>query len=385
MGKVMVLLRVKKLLKTLDYTLIVTALLIIIYGLITISSATHAINPSGSDAFAFVKKQVIAVTLGMAVAVFLIGWRYEELPRYTTALYVVNIMLLIAVMFVGHSALGAQRWIKIGPLVLQPSEFAKFIIIISLAAFLTRREGKLNRFWDLVPAFLYVGAPLVLILKQPDLGTSLVFIAVTFAMLYMAGARTAWLLAIGGAGLSVVCGWIWAHLSYGVWLPLKAYQLTRLTIFLNPWKDWQGAGYHMIQSQIAIGSGGLTGRGLFNGTQNQLNFLPEQHTDFIFSVVGEELGFIGALLLLLLYFVLVYRGLRIASTAKDTFGRLVATGIVAMLVFHLLVNVGMTVGIMPVTGIPLPLFSYGGSAMLTNLMAIGLLQNIYIRRQKIIF
>jgi rod shape determining protein RodA len=385
MGKVIVLLRVKKLLKTLDYTLIVTALLIIIYGLITISSATHVINPSGADAFAFVKKQITAIALGMAAALLLMGWRYEELPRYATALYVVNILLLITVMFVGHSALGAQRWIKIGPQVIQPSEFAKLIIVVSLAAFLSKREGKLTRFRDLIPPFLYVGVPLVLILKQPDLGTSLVFVAVTFGMLYMAGARTAWLLAIGGTGFAAVCGWIWAHLSYGVWLPLKAYQLTRLTIFLNPWKDWQGAGYHMIQSQIALGSGGLTGRGLFNGTQNQYDFLPEQHTDFIFSVVGEELGFVGAMLLLILYFILVYRGLKIATAAKDTYGRLVATGIVAMLVFHLLVNIGMTAGIMPVTGIPLPLFSYGGSAMLTNLVAIGLLQNIYMRRQKIIF
>ncbi len=378
-------LRVKKLLKTLDYTLLVTALMIILYGLVAISSATHAINPSGEDAFALVNKQIISIMLGVAAAVLLMGWRYEELSRYATVLYVVNLLLLIAVMFVGHSALGAQRWIKIGPQVIQPSEFAKLIIIVSLAAFLARREGKLSRFRDIAPVFLYVAAPLVLIMKQPDLGTSLVFIAVTFGMLYMAGARTACLLAFGGAGLSAVCAWIWAHLSYGVWLPLKAYQITRLTIFLNPWKDWQGAGYHMIQSQIALGSGGLTGRGLFNGTQNQYNFLPEQHTDFIFSVVGEELGFIGALLLLLLYFVLVYRGLKIAAAAKDAFGRLVATGIVTMLVFHLLINVGMTAGIMPVTGIPLPLFSYGGSAMLMNLMAIGLLQNIYMRRQKIIF
>ncbi|MCL6557895.1 MAG: rod shape-determining protein RodA [Firmicutes bacterium] len=377
--------RVKKLLRTLDYTLLVTTVLIIIYGLIIISSATHATNPAGADPLAFVKKQMMSVGLGLAVAVFLVSWRYEELMRYTTALYVVNILLLVAVIFVGHSALGAQRWIRIGPLLLQPSEFAKLIIIVTLAAFLSRREGKLARFRDLVPVFLFAGIPLLLILKQPDLGTSLVFIAVTFGMLYMAGARTAWLLTIGGAGLLVVCGWIWAHLNYGVWLPLKEYQLIRLTIFLNPWKDWQGAGYHMIQSQIALGSGGLIGRGLFNGTQNQLNFLPEQHTDFIFSVVGEELGFVGATVLLLLYLVLIYRGVRIATVAKDGFGRLIATGVVTMLVFHLLVNVGMTMGIMPVTGIPLPLFSYGGSAMLTNLMAIGLLQNIYVRRQKIIF
>lgn len=377
--------RVKKFLRSLDYTLLVTAALIIVYGLIAISSATHVTNPTGEDPYSFMKKQLIWAALGFTVAFFFMGWHYEELPRYTTALYIINLALLTAVLFVGHTALGAQRWIKLGPFLLQPSEFAKFIIILSLANFLARREGKLSRLRDLMPVFLYTGLPLLLILKQPDLGTALVFVAIMFGMLYMAGARTALLLTLGSSGLAAACGWVWAHLNYGVWIPLKDYQLDRLTIFLDPWQDWQGAGYHMIQSQIALGSGGLLGRGLYCGTQNQLNFLPEQHTDFIFSVVGEELGFIGAGTLLILYFLLLYRGVRIATAAKDSFGRLAATGIVTMLVFHILVNIGMTIGIMPVTGIPLPLFSYGGSAMLTNLAAIGLLENIYARRQKILF
>lgn len=385
MGKVRVVANIRKLLRTFDYTLLVTAILIIVYGLVTISSATHATNPAGGDAYAFVKRQIVAVAIGLMVAVFFICWRYEDLSRCAKWLYAVNLVLLTAVMFMGHSALGAQRWIKLGPLQIQPSEIAKFVIIVTLANFLAHHEGKLDRFRDLLPVFLYVGLPLLLIMKQPDLGTSLVFIAVTFGMLYMAGARPSLLLAIGGTGLSAAFLWIWAHLTHNVWIPLQEYQLTRLTIFLNPWKDWQGAGYHMIQSQIALGSGGLWGRGLYNGTQNQLNFLPEQHTDFIFSVVGEELGFIGAVVLLLLYLVLVFRCIRIATAAKDTFGRLIATGITTMLVFHLLVNVGMTMGIMPVTGIPLPFFSYGGNAMLTNLAAIGLLENIYCRRQKILF
>lgn len=377
--------RIKRFLRTLDYILLAVAGVIIIYGLIAISSATHVTNPSGADAFYFVKRQVIWVLLGLAAAIFFMGWRYEELPRYATVLYVVNLLLLAAVLFVGHTALGAQRWIKLGPFLLQPSEFAKFVIIITLANFLARREDRLARLRDLLPVFLYVGPPLLLILKQPDLGTSLVFIVVTFSMLYMAGVRAATLLLLGGAGFLGVCGWIWAHLHYGVWIPLKEYQIVRLTIFLDPWQDWQGAGYHMIQSQIALGSGGLWGRGLFNGTQNQLNFLPEQHTDFIFSVIGEELGFVGAVGLLVLYYLFLFRAIRIAAVAKDSFGRLLATGIVAMFVFHILVNVGMTIGIMPVTGIPLPLFSYGGSAMLTNLAAVGLLENIYARRQRILF
>lgn len=377
--------RVKRFLRSLDYTLLAVAALIIVYGLIAISSATHVTNPTGGDPYSFMKKQIIWAVLGFAVAFFFMGWRYEELPRYTTALYIINLALLTAVLFMGHTALGAQRWIKLGPFLLQPSEFAKFIIILALANFLVRREGKLDRLRDLIPVFLYTGLPLLLILQQPDLGTSLVLVAIMFGMLYMAGARTTLLLTLASSGLIFVCGWIWAHLNYGVWIPLKEYQLVRLTIFLNPWQDWQGAGYHMIQSQIALGSGGLLGRGLYCGTQNQLNFLPEQHTDFIFSVVGEELGFIGAGTLLILYFLLLYRGIRIATAAKDSFGRLVATGIVTMLMFHILVNIGMNTGIMPVTGIPLPLFSYGGSAMVTNLAAIGLLENIYARRQKILF
>ncbi|MEW6182872.1 MAG: rod shape-determining protein RodA [Bacillota bacterium] len=375
----------RKLLRTLDYTLLITAILIIVYGLVTISSATHATSSAGGDAYAFVKRQMVSVCIGFMVALFFIGWRYEDLSRYARWLYIINLITLTAVMFMGHSALGAQRWIKLGPMQIQPSEIAKFVIIITLANFLARHEGKLDRLRDLIPVFLYVGLPLVLILKQPDLGTSLVFIAVTFGMLYMAGARPVLLLALGGTGLSAVFLWIWAHLTHNVWIPLQEYQLARLTIFLNPWKDWQGAGYHMIQSQIALGSGGIWGRGLFNGTQNQYNFLPEQHTDFIFSVVGEELGFIGAALLLILYLVLMVRCVRIAAAAKDTFGRLIATGVTTMLVFHLLVNLGMTMGIMPVTGIPLPFFSYGGNAMITNLAAVGLLENIYSRRQKILF
>ncbi|RYD01764.1 hypothetical protein N752_28320 [Desulforamulus aquiferis] len=190
---------------------------------------------------------------------------------------------------------------------------------------------------------------------------------------------------VGGAAAAV--GWAAAHMHFGVWIPLKEYQLSRLLVFLDPWdKDnILGAGYHVVQSQIAIGSGGLEGKGIYNGSQNQLNFLPEQHTDFIFSVVGEEMGFIGVTLLLILFFILLYRGIRIASQAKDLNGALLATGVVSMLTFHILTNVGMVTGIMPVTGLPLPLFSYGGSSMMTNMIAIGILLNVYMRRQKILF
>lgn len=358
---------------------------IIALGLVTIASATQVTSAPGEGSFGFVYKQLLGIAVGTAAFSFFLLWRYEELTRYAKVLYGANLAMLLAVLLIGHSAGGAQRWVQIGPFLFQPSEFAKLVVIIGLAVFLSQREGRLDRFQDLLPALAYVGVPTLLILAQPDLGTALVFVAITVGMLYVAGARPLLLgtLTLGGLGSMVT--WIWAHLNHGIWIPLKDYQLDRLTIFLDPWSDWQGAGYHMIQSQIAIGAGGLWGRGLFNGSQNQLHFLPEQHTDFIFSVLAEELGLIGVVFLLGIFFILVYRGLRIAAQAKDLFGTLLAAGIVSMLTFHVLTNVGMTAGIMPVTGLPLPLFSYGPSSMITNLAALGLLCNVWLRRQMIVF
>jgi len=261
------------------------------------------------------------------------------------------------------------------------------LIIITFASFLVNREGKLNRLRDLIPCFIFVGAPLLLILKQPDLGTSLVFVAIMFGMLYIAGARPALLVAVIVIALALIIGWLVAHYYYDVWIPLKDYQFDRLVAFLDPWKYWNEDGYQVIQSQIAIGSGGFWGKGLHQGSQSQLNFLPgpEQHTDFIFSVVGEEIGFKGAIGLLVLYFIILFRGLSIAAESRDKLGTLLAVGIVSMFTFQIAVNIGMTIGIMPVTGLPLPLFSYGGSSMLTNMAALGILMNVYMRRQKIIF
>ena len=387
----------QRLFRNLDYTLILTVVLILAFSLVIISSATHVTSAAGdqSDPYGYVEKQLIWIVMGAFMAILLMLVHYENFMDHARFLYGLNLVILASVLVLGHTAMGAQRWIAIGPFIFQPSEFAKIIIIITFAAFLTDREGKLSRFRDLFPCFIYIGVPMLLILKQPDLGTSLVFIAIMFGMLFAAGARPAHLLSIIGGGISFVSVWLYAHFYLGTWLwnnlhfkvpmPLEEYQLTRLTIFLDPWKDWQGAGYHMIQSQIAIGSGGFWGKGLYNGSQSQLNFLPIQHTDFIFSVVGEELGFIGAVILLAMFFVVVYRGVMIAGEAKDTYGNLLAVGIVSKLTFHILVNVVMTAGIMPVTGVPLPLFSYGGSSMLTNLCSLGILLNVYMRRQKLMF
>lgn len=222
----------------------------------------------------------------------------------------------------------------------------------------------------------YVGVPFLLVMKQPDLGTSLVFMAIFFGMIFVCGVNLRLLGGIFGVGLA--CMPI-------LWHFLKDYQKMRIMVFMDPNVDPLGSGYHIIQSKIAIGSGMLFGKGLFGGTQSQLNFLPENHTDFIFAVVGEELGFIGAAFLLLLYLVVLWRGIKIARDASDMFGRLLAVGITSMLAFHVLVNVGMTTGIMPVTGIPLPFMSYGVSSLTTNILSIAILLNIHMRKQKLLF
>ena len=411
----------KRFLKNLDYTLVIAVFLIICFSLVTISSATLVSSPMGfkqqqeiwnKDAPGLngvssseplgvsllkyskmffsdtVKKQIIWICLSIAILALVLTVPYEDFRRHRKAIYILNLVLLLLVLSpLGHSAKGATRWINMGSFSLQPSEFAKIFIIITFADFLARREGNLNTLKDLLPCFVYIGVPMLVVLKQPDLGTALVFMAIMFGMLFVAGANPKLVAGLFVGGWSLAIGWVWAHFHLGLWIPLKEYQLDRLLVFLDPWskKNILGAGYHVVQSLIAIGSGGLEGKGIYNGSQNQLNFLPEQHTDFIFSVVGEEMGFIGVTALLLLFFILLYRGIRIASEAKDLNGTLLATGVVSMLTFHILINVGMVSGIMPVTGVPLPLFSYGGSSMLCNMIAIGILLNVHMRRQKILF
>ena len=364
----------KRLLRRTDLTLIVATAAIVIMSLVIIGSATHVNTPS-EERYWFVQRQGISILVDIALAAFLMNFDYKILHRYGNHFYVFNLILLILVMLVGQTALGAQRWIALGPISIQPSEFSKLIMIIALAAMMEKR-GRVRTLSDLAPIAVYVGVPFLLVLKQPDLGTSLVFLAIFLGMVFVAGIRLRILFTIFGFGLAVLPV---------LWHFLKDYQKMRILVFMDPNVDPLGAGYHIIQSKIAIGSGLLFGKGLFGGTQSQLNFLPENHTDFIFSVVGEELGFVGCAVLLLLYLIVLWRGIRIAQDASDTFGRLLAVGITSMIAFHVLVNVGMTMGIMPVTGIPLPLMSYGVSSLTTNIMAIAILLNIQLRRQKLLF
>jgi rod shape determining protein RodA len=348
---------------------------LICISLMVIGSATH-INTPSEERYWFVQRQGLFALMNCAIVFLMLHFDYKALQKHANALYAINLVMLLAVMLIGQSALGAQRWIQLGPVSIQPSEFSKIIMIISMAAMLEKRVGRLNTLKDLLPVAAYMGVPFLLVMKQPDLGTSLVFIAILLGMLLVAGVNLRLMAGLFAAGTAMLPLF---------WHFLKDYQKMRIMVFMDPNVDPLGSGYHIIQSKIAIGSGMIFGKGLFQGTQSQLNFLPENHTDFIFAVIGEELGFVGAAIVLILYGVFLYRAVKIANNAKDNFGVLLAVGITSMMAFHLLVNVGMTAGIMPVTGIPLPFMSYGVSSLTTNMVAIGLLLNINMQRQKRMF
>lgn len=363
--------------RRIDSTLLLTVLGLALVSLLIISSATHANIPNHPGQFDFIIKQGIFLVVGLIVSGGLLYFDYHKLYRLVPMLYVVNLILLLIVKFAGTSALGAQRWIQVGPFTLQPSEFAKIIMIICLARLMSNNHGGYRTWRSLLPVAGLMALPTLLIFIQPDLGTSLIFMSITFGMLYIKDLNMKMVKKAFIAFIAVF-PLIWFFV-------LHEYQKMRILVLFNPSIDPYGSGYHVIQSKISIGSGGFFGQGLFAGTQSQLNFLPENHTDFIFSVIGEELGFIGAVFVLFLYFLLLYRALMISRSSNDSFGSLLACGVFSMWLFQIFINVGMTLGIMPVTGIPLPFMSYGGSALVMNLLCVGLLMNIYLRRKKLMF
>jgi rod shape determining protein RodA len=360
--------------------------------------------------------------IGVLLALAIARWRYENLLQFHWWVYIATNLSLVAVMAIGTSALGAQRWITIAGFNVQPSEFAKVGLIVSLAALLHYQPA--STLSAIARTLSITMVPWALVFLQPDLGTSLVFGAITLGMLYWANANPGWIILMLSpivsailfnlplpfnlslllwllwvAGMGVI-GWrtmpqpllgalggmvinlVAAGLGHILWGFLKDYQKDRLILFLDPDKDPLGGGYHLIQSRIAIGAGGFWGRGLNHGTQTQLNFIPEQHTDFIFSAIGEELGFVGAILVLSVFWLICLRLILIAGSAKDNFGSLLAIGVFSMLMFQVVINVGMTIGLAPVTGIPLPWLSYGRSALLTNFIAIGLVESVANYRQR---
>jgi rod shape determining protein RodA len=360
----------RRMLVNIDWMLLLMVFVIGGWGLVTVYSATHGRLETHLDDLYL--KQLYWFGTGLVLMVLVTLVDYQYLSRGAYLLLVVGILLLIAVFAVGRVASGARRWLMLGPLSFQPSEAVKVFLVLSFARYFTetRRDGGL-KFRDLLIPLLMVVIPFTLIAKQPDLGTALVLFCVACTLIFASGFPLKILLSLMGGGLiAMPIGWTF----------LKDYQKVRVITLLNPDFDPLGAGYHSWQSKIAIGSGGFWGKGWLAGTQSGLNFLPEKHTDFIFAVFAEEWGFVGAAALIVLYLLLVLRGISIAYTSKDRLGSLIATGVVAILSVYILFNIGMTVGLTPVVGLPLPLLSYGGSSMLATMVAIGLLLNIRMRR-----
>jgi rod shape determining protein RodA len=360
----------RRMLLNIDWMLLLLVFMIGACGLMTVYSATNGRLETHLDDLYL--KQIYWFSAGLTLMVLVTLVDYQHLSRSAYLLLALGILLLVGVFAFGRVASGARRWLTIGPLSVQPSEIVKVFLVLSLARYFTaiRRDGGL-RLSDLVVPCVMVVVPFVLIAKQPDLGTALVLFFLACTVVFASGFPLKILLSLMGVGfIALPIGWMF----------LKDYQKIRLITLLNPDFDPLGAGYHSWQSKIAIGSGGFWGKGFLAGTQSGLNFLPEKHTDFIFAVFAEEWGFVGTAVLLVLYMALVLRGLSIAYGSKDRLGSLIATGVVAMLSVYTLFNIGMTVGLTPVVGLPLPLFSYGGSSMLATMIAVGLLLNIRMRR-----
>jgi rod shape determining protein RodA len=363
----------RKLTQRLDWTLLFAILLLATIGCLMVYSATRA-ELGGRK----LMLQLVWVALGLVVLASVTVVDYSRLVNLAVPFLGFCVFLLVVVLFTGHLVKGAVRWIPLGPLNIQPAELLKLALILFLGGFLAGREEEAHDFGLVLTSLAYVGVPSLLVLAQPDLGTPVLLFMVWLTMLFVAGSRVLHLGAIAFAFIMLFTA------AWGLNI-IRPHQKERLTAFMNPDADPHGQGWQLKQSLIAIGSGHLVGQGLFKGTQSRLQFVPDQETDFVFTVVGEELGFVGSVAVLGLFGLVLYRALSIAAAAKDTAGRLIASGIVAMLLVHILVNVGMTLGMMPVKGMPLPFVSYGGSSMLTMMAAVGLLQSVHIHRQKITF
>jgi rod shape determining protein RodA len=358
-----------------DPLLMVAAAGLIACSLVTLKGATRTTNP-GHPLF-YVERQAIYAAIGLVVAVVLSRIDYSGLRKFKYAMYAVLIVLNIIV-FGTPLVRGAHRWIPLPFFQFQSSEFGKVLLIASLAAFAVDRSRRLHERRTTAQIMLLVLVPALIVIPQPDLGTGMVYVAVGFAILFFAGTSWKQLTALATMFAVSIALVLVAAPAMGVHV-LKPYQVQRLTGFLNPSHDPRNQTYNISQSLIAIGSGEKTGRGVKHASQTNLHFLPENQTDFVFAVVGETYGFAGAALVLSLYALLIWRSLRILTMAKNLFGTLIAGGILAMLMFQVFVNVGMTIGIMPITGVPLPLMSYGGSSVLVTFIALGLLQSIHIQ------
>ena len=353
--------------KDFDWFIFLLALAIAVIGVVEIHSATQYDRAEN-----FYVKQIYRILIGLFLMVLVMSIDYHALAENVPYLYAAAVLSLLAVLLFGKRVSGSKSWISLGGFFeLQPSELVKVVVVIALARYLCEIRTEYLTSAEVVKASAVAGLPILLVMLQPDLGSAMTFVPILMVGLFLGGLRPKW---IAGAAILGV-------LAVGAgWYNLKAYQKERIYTFLEPERDPQGHGYHSIQSKIAVGSGGFWGKGVGKGSQTRLGFLPERHTDFIFSVVGEELGFAGAVTILLLYLLIIGRSIQIAQTARDKLGIYLTMGAISVLLFHILENIGMVVGIMPITGIPLPLLSYGGSSVMATFMLLGLIINVRMRR-----
>lgn len=359
--------------KNFDWIIFTAAILLLGFSVSTIYSTTFDITNGNSEAF----QQALFAVIGIILLFVFANIDYRIYKRFSGTLYIATLILLASVEFFGTTQFGATRWINLGFFQFQPSEIAKVLMIIILAKFFSENSNEMNNFRTVLKSIVYVGIPTILVAMQPDLGTALVFVIIWGSMLIVSNIKKIYLLVMSIVGL------VSMPIIYKFFL--QDYQRNRILTFLNPAADPMNTGWNVNQAIIAIGSGKFWGRGLGHGPQSQLKYVPFRHTDFVFAAIAEEMGFVGAMAVILLFCVILYRSIWIARVSRDYFGMYIATGIFALLFFHVFVNIGMNLGIMPVTGIPLPLVSSGGTSIVIVMTSLGILESIIIRYRKIDF
>ena len=361
-----------------DFTLFFLVVVVASFGILIIYSATREILPGGvTDPQSYWKKQLIGLTIGIVLCIVFQFINYRKIRKFWWLAFIIGILLLVAVLIFGYEVYGSKSWIDLKFFTFQPSEFSKILMVVSLAAVMSKwRSEKVYRltFKKIAISCAVTFSFIALILLEPDYGTALIYFIVYIGMLFLSGANFLYLLAI--MGLTV--GGFFLALKAGF---IKQYQLDRILVVLNPEATSEGTSYNLFQSKLAIGSGGILGKGLFLGKQTNLNYVPEHQTDFIFSVIGEELGFFGALMVIIVLGVIIWRCFHIALNSSDSFAMLLGAGVGLIILSQVVINIGMTIGIMPVIGIPLPFLSSGGSSLMSLLLGIGLVENIYIWRE----
>ncbi|MBI4684557.1 MAG: rod shape-determining protein RodA [Nitrospirae bacterium] len=368
----------RRLFKNFDWATFSIIVFLSIMGIMTIYSATRPLLPNEQANYHI--KQIYWLIVGIAALFIVVNFDYVWLNRFAYPLYVIGMLLLLAVLFAGKTGMGAQRWLNIGPFSFQPSEIFRPIFTIALARYLTTIHNRMNLATMIKTFLMFAVIPLILLIKQPDLSTAIILLIMFLTLCIAKGLQKRVIALLILLGIISI-----PFLGNILWEGLKDYQKNRLVAFMKPDADPAGIGYHINQSKVAIGSGEFMGKGYMKGTQGPFRFLPEKHTDFIFAVFAEEWGFLGSFLLMLVYLAFILRGIDTALKAKDEFGKLLAAGITFMFSAYFFINTGMTLGIMPVVGIPLPFMSYGGTALLSNFIAAGLLINIRTRRFELFY